>query len=121
MISIIGNSSTTAGGTLVIQAGSQAHVTATNVVIDAGMSLTLEAGGQFIVINSGGIFSSVPIVQGGAPIAGIPAQQALSVLPMVAEALVAPSLVTQTSALIQAARHAAPVCAVCQKLAELTA
>ncbi|WP_411391647.1 type VI secretion system tip protein TssI/VgrG [Pseudomonas sp. MPB23] len=121
VISIIGNSSTTAGGTLVIQAGSQAHVTATNVVIDAGMSLTLEAGGQFIVINSGGIFSSVPIVQGGAPIAGIPAQQALSVLPMVAEALVAPSLVTQTSALIQAARHAAPVCAVCQKLAELTA
>ncbi|WP_339457496.1 MULTISPECIES: type VI secretion system Vgr family protein [unclassified Pseudomonas] len=121
VISITGNSSTTAGGTLVIQAGSQAHVTATNVVIDAGMSLTLEAGGQFIVINSGGIFSSVPIVQGGAPVAGIPAQQALSVIPMVAEALVAPSLVTQTSALIQAARHAAPVCAVCQKLAELTA
>ncbi|WP_339437857.1 type VI secretion system Vgr family protein [Pseudomonas sp. EA_15y_Pfl1_P104] len=121
VISITGNSSTTAGGTLVIQAGSQAHVTATNVVIDAGMSLTLEAGGQFIVINSGGIFSSVPIVQGGAPVAVIPAQQALSVIPMVAEALVAPSLVTQTSALIQAARHAAPVCAVCQKLAELTA
>ena len=121
VISITGNSSTTAGGTLVIQAGPQAHINAVNVVIDAGMSLTLEAGGQFIVINSGGIFSSVPIVQGGAPVAGIPAQQALSVIPMVAEVLVAPSLVTQTSALIQAARHAAPVCAVCQKLAELTA
>ncbi len=72
LISITGNSSITAGGTLVIQAGSQAHVTATNVVIDAGMSLTLAAGGQHIVINSGGIFSSVDIVQGGSPMSGIP-------------------------------------------------
>ncbi|WP_350612922.1 type VI secretion system tip protein TssI/VgrG [Pseudomonas sp. HY7a-MNA-CIBAN-0227] len=121
LISITGNSSTTADGTLVIQAGAHAHVTATNVVVDAGMSLTLSAGGHHIVITPGGIFSSVPIVQGGAPMAGVPAQQALSVIPEVAEVLVAPSLATQTSALIQAARHAAPVCAVCQKLAELNA
>ncbi|MEX5669236.1 type VI secretion system tip protein VgrG, partial [Pseudomonas neuropathica] len=64
LITITGNSSTTAGGTLVIQAGAQAHVTAANVVIDAGMSLTLEAGGQHLVINASGIFSSVAIVQG---------------------------------------------------------
>ncbi|WP_339561057.1 type VI secretion system tip protein TssI/VgrG [Pseudomonas sp. EA_65y_Pfl1_P113] len=121
LISITGNSSTTADGTLVIQAGAHAHVTAANVVVDAGMSLTLSAGGHHIVITPGGIFSSVPIVQGGAPMAGVPAQQALSVIPEVAEVLVAPSLATQTSALIQAARHAAPVCAVCQKLAELNA
>ena len=121
LTSITGNSSTMADGTVVIQAGAHAHVTATNVVVGAGMSLTLSAGGHHIVITPAGIFSSVPIVQGGAPMVGVPAQQALSVIPVVAEALVAPSLATQTSALIQAARHAAPVCAVCQKLAELNA
>ncbi|WP_458717488.1 type VI secretion system Vgr family protein [Pseudomonas gregormendelii] len=121
LISINGNSSTMAQGSVVIQAGAHAHVTAANVVVDAGMSLTLSAGGHHIVITPGGIFSSVPIVQGGAPMAGGPAQPALSVIPVVAEVVVAPSLATQTSALIQAARHAAPVCAVCQKLAELNA
>ena len=121
LISINGNSSTMAQGSVVIQAGAHAHVTASNVVVDAGMSLTLSAGGHHIVITPGGIFSSVPIVQGGAPMAGVPAQPALSVIPVVAEVVVAPSLATQTSALIQAARHAAPVCAVCQKLAELNA
>ncbi|SDV05506.1 type VI secretion system Vgr family protein [Pseudomonas mucidolens] len=121
LTSITGDSSTMADGTVVIQAGAHAHVTATNVVVGAGMSLTLSAGGHHIVITPAGIFSSVPIVQGGAPMAGVPAQQALSVIPMVGEALVAPSLASQTSALIQAARHAAPVCAVCQKLAELNA
>jgi type VI secretion system secreted protein VgrG len=79
VISITGNSSTTAGGTLVIQAVTQAHVTATNVVIDAGMSLTLQAGGQHIVLSAGGIFSSVPIVLGGAPMAGIASLQAAQV------------------------------------------
>ncbi len=56
LITISGNSSTTSAGSLVIQAGQQAHVTATNVVIDAGMSLTFKAGGHHIVINAGGIF-----------------------------------------------------------------
>ena len=76
LITISGNSSTQADGTLVIQAGEQAHITASNVVINAGSSLTLSAGGQHIVINAGGIFSSVPIVQGGSPEAGLPAQLA---------------------------------------------
>ena len=60
-----------------IQAGPQAHVTAANVVIDAGMSLTLKAGGHHIVINPGGIFSSVAIVEGGVPMAGVPPLSAL--------------------------------------------
>ena len=76
LITISGNSSTTSAGSLVIQAGQQAHVTAANVVIDAGMSLTLKAGGHHIVINAGGIFSSVAIVEGGAPLAGIQPLQA---------------------------------------------
>ncbi|MNJ53444.1 hypothetical protein D3C77_488290 [compost metagenome] len=121
LISITGNSSTVAHGTLVIQAGPQAHVTATNVVIDAGMSLTLKAGGQHIIISAGGIFSSVPIVPGGAPVVGVASQQALSVLPVAAAALVALSLAAQKTALVHAARQAAPICAVCEKLAEMNA
>jgi len=121
LITITGNSSTTAGGTLVIQAGSQAHVSAANVVINAGTSLTLQAGGQHIVINSSGIFSSVAIVEGGAPLAGVPVQPALSLVPVAAQALIAPSLAAQKLALTQAAQQAAPICALCQKLAEMTA
>ncbi|KAF0866749.1 type VI secretion system tip protein VgrG [Pseudomonas sp. LD120] len=79
-LSLSGNASTTVAGTWVIQAGSQARVNAANVVIDAGMSLTLQAGEQHIVINSGGIFSSVPIVVGGAPLAGVQPLQALQAL-----------------------------------------
>ncbi|KJJ94878.1 hypothetical protein UB47_25240, partial [Pseudomonas sp. 5] len=74
-----------------------------------------------IVIGPGGIFSSVPIVLGGTPVMGVPAQQALSAIPMVTQALVALPRVTQGAALTQAAQQAAPVCAVCQKLAELNA
>ena len=92
LITISGNSSTTAGGTLVIQAGSQADVSAANVVINAGTSLTLQAGGQHIVINSSGIFSSVAIVEGGSPVAGLPGQAALSVVPHAAEAVVIDTL-----------------------------
>jgi type VI secretion system secreted protein VgrG len=121
LISITGNSSTMAEGTLVIQAGSQAHVTAANVVIDAGMSLTLKAGGHHIVINAAGIFSSVAIVEGGTPVAGIAPELARSLIPVAPQALIAPSLVAQKLALTQAAQQAVPICAVCQKLAEVSA
>ncbi|MBK5553553.1 type VI secretion system tip protein VgrG [Pseudomonas sp. TH03] len=87
LITISGNSSTAAAGTLVIQAGAHARVTASQVVIDAGSSLTLTAGGHHIVINAGGIFSSVAIVEGGSPVAGMPGQAALSVIPQAAAAL----------------------------------
>ncbi|MFL1528986.1 type VI secretion system tip protein TssI/VgrG [Pseudomonas sp. O230] len=121
LISIAGNSSTTAEGTLVIQAGSQTHVSAANVVIDARMSLTLKAGGHHIVINAGGIFSSVAIVEGGSPVAGIAPESARSLTPALPQALIAPSLAAQKLALTQAAQQAAPICAVCQKLAEISA
>ncbi|QCY12372.1 type VI secretion system tip protein VgrG [Pseudomonas sp. MPC6] len=111
LITITGNSSTTAGGTLVIQAGAQAHVTAANVVIDAGMSLTLKAGGHYIVINSGGIFSSVAIVQGGVPMAGLPPLLALSAEQAASVALQVP-LLPQTQRLALMAQK--PICAVCE-------
>ncbi|MEB0048835.1 type VI secretion system tip protein VgrG, partial [Pseudomonas sp. Dout3] len=113
--------STTVAGTLVIQAGSQAHMTAANVVVDSGMSLTLKAGGHHLVISAGGIFSSVAIVEGGAPVAGIPALLARSLVPVAPQALIAHSLAAQKLALTQAAQQASPVCTVCQKLAEMTA
>ncbi|MFW0754224.1 type VI secretion system tip protein TssI/VgrG [Pseudomonas sp. H11T01] len=113
LISITGSSSTAAGGTVVIKAGTQAHVTATNVVIDAGMSLTLQAGGQHIVITPGGIFSSVPIVQGGAPLAGIAPLQAAEALDNETRAIIAipQSLLTTTK---QLASDDCPLCEACR-------
>ncbi|WP_085695071.1 MULTISPECIES: type VI secretion system tip protein TssI/VgrG [unclassified Pseudomonas] len=121
LLSISGNSSTTASGTLVIQAGPHARVTASQVVIDAGASLTLTAGGHHIVINSGGIFSSVAIVEGGAPVAGVVAQTALAAVPEEQHAQVLLSVTAQQVALAQAAEQASSVCAVCEKLAQVGA
>ncbi len=113
LISITGNSSTTAGGTLVIQAGTQAHVTAANVVIDAQISLTLQAGGQHIVMNSAGIFSSVPIVEGGAPVAGIPPLQAIQALVSSPQVVVANPMSIMTAAKQQAVDYC-PLCEACR-------
>jgi type VI secretion system secreted protein VgrG len=113
LISITGNSSTKADGTLVIQAGTQAHVTAANVVINAGMSLTLQAGGQHILITAGGIFSSVPIVQGGAPLAGVPSLQAAQALVSAPQAIIANPLSILTAAKLQAADYC-PLCEACR-------
>ena len=112
LITISGNSSTTSAGSLVIQAGQQAHVTATNVVIDADMSLTLTAGGHHIVINAGGIFSSVAIVEGGAPLAGIQPLQALQVPARTANAAIANPMSIVASARQQAADYC-PLCEAC--------
>jgi type VI secretion system secreted protein VgrG len=99
-------------GALVIQAGQQAHVTASNVVIDAGMSLTLSAGGHHIVINAGGIFSSVPIVEGGAPLAGIAPLQPLQAVGGIAPPVSATPLSIVNSARQQAADYC-PLCEAC--------
>ncbi|MCM2460002.1 type VI secretion system tip protein VgrG [Pseudomonas sp. CG7] len=54
----------------VLNAGQQLHVSAgQQVVLDGGASVTLQAGGHWINIGAGGIFSSVPIEVGGAPMA----------------------------------------------------
>jgi type VI secretion system secreted protein VgrG len=112
LITISGNSSTTSAGSLVIQAGQQTHVTATNVVIDAGMSLTLKAGGHHIVINAGGIFSSVAMVEGGAPLAGIAPLQALQAVTSNPNPVIASPLSIVTAARQQAADYC-PLCEAC--------
>jgi type VI secretion system secreted protein VgrG len=120
-LQVANSSHTRVGQTLVAEAGQQVHLKAgVNLILDAGASLTLKAGGQHFVMDLGGIFSSVPIVQGGAPMVGIPAQRAVAALPGSTEVLVVPSLAAQVPALIQAARQAAPICAVCQKLPQVS-
>lgn len=110
LISVTGDTSFTSGATLVIQAGSQAHVTADNVVINAGMSLTLQAGGNHIVISSGGIFSSVPIVQGGSPMAGVSPLQALQAL-----STEVPTIIASPRSIVAAAKQqAADFCPLCE-------
>ena len=113
LISITGNSSTTADGTLVIQAGTHAHVTAADVVINAGMSLTLQAGGQHILITAGGIFSSVDIVQGGAPVAGVPSLQAAQALVSAPQSIIASPL-SILAAVKQKAADKCPLCEACR-------
>ncbi|AAO56957.1 type VI secretion system tip protein VgrG [Pseudomonas syringae group genomosp. 3] len=110
LISVSGDTSVTSGGNLIIQVGSQAHVTAVNVVINAGMSLTLQAGGNHIVISSGGIFSSVPIVQGGSPMAGVSPLQALQ-----APSTEVPAIIASPRSIVAAARQqAADFCPLCE-------
>ena len=113
LISITGNSSTTADGTLVIQAGAHAHVTAANVVINAGVSLSLQAGGQHILITAGGIFSSVDIVQGGAPVAGVPSLQAAQALVSAPQSIIASPL-SILAAVKQKAADKCPLCEACR-------
>ena len=109
LLTISGTSSLSAGS-LVIQAGQQARITANNVVIDASSSLTLTAGGHHIVIDASGIFSSVPIVQGGAPLAGIAPLQALQAPPGQPVADIA-----SPASIVAGARHqAADYCPLCE-------
>ncbi|MBT2337865.1 MULTISPECIES: type VI secretion system Vgr family protein [Pseudomonas] len=54
----------------VLSASRQFHVGAgQQVVLEAGVSATIQAGGHWINIGAAGIFSSVPIEVGGAPMA----------------------------------------------------
>ncbi|MNO02214.1 hypothetical protein D3C81_2225440 [compost metagenome] len=71
------------------------------------MSLSLQAGGQHIVISAGGIFSSVPIVQGGAPMPGVAPLQALTAE---ARAMIA----TPVSLLATTKQQATDFCPLCE-------
>ena len=113
-LSVTGNSSTQVDGTWVMQGGAHAHVTATHVVINAGASLTLSAGGQHIVINGGGIFSSVPIVVGGAPVPGVAPLQAAQAQAIAAKPLIAPTLAALMKASKAKGTDFCPLCEACK-------
>ncbi|KAF2394576.1 type VI secretion system tip protein VgrG [Pseudomonas frederiksbergensis] len=56
-----------------LNATQQIHISAgQQVVIDGGSHLTVKAGGQWLTLGPDGIFSSVPITQGGAPADSLP-------------------------------------------------
>ncbi|MDR6926676.1 type VI secretion system tip protein VgrG [Pseudomonas sp. BE134] len=58
-----------------LSATQQIHLSAgQQVVIDAGAHLTIKAGGQWLTLGPEGIFSSVPILEGGAPAVGMAAE-----------------------------------------------
>ncbi len=94
-------------------ASQQFHVSAgQQVVIDGGASATIQAGGQWINIGPGGIFSSVPIVVGGAPMA---AMSAAPVAPGLPEKLAAAPAAMLTAAQIMSFKGDAPFCEECER------
>ncbi|MEG1042300.1 MAG: type VI secretion system tip protein VgrG, partial [Pseudomonas sp.] len=97
------------GQTLVIDAGQQVHIKAgAHVVLSAEGSISLQGGGQHLVIGPGGIFSSTEIQIGGAALAGLAVRQAL---PAELAELRAPVLAqTQYVALL----NKKSLCVVCQ-------
>ncbi|WP_426158652.1 type VI secretion system tip protein VgrG [Pseudomonas sp. TSRC2-2] len=94
-------------------ASAQIHISAgQQVVIDGGASATIQAGGQWINIGPGGIFSSVPIVVGGAPMA---AMSAAPVVPGLLEKLAAAPAAILTAAQIMSLKGDAPFCEECER------
>ena len=64
----------TVGTVTTTQAGQEIHLKAAGqIVIDGGLSLTLKAGGQHIVINPAGIWMTIPVLPIGVPMEGTPA------------------------------------------------
>ncbi|MEB0102844.1 type VI secretion system tip protein VgrG, partial [Pseudomonas sp. CCI3.2] len=72
-LQVAGSSHTQVTEGVSVEAGQEVHLKAgVNLIIDAGMTLTLTAGGQHLFLSPAGIFSSVPILLGGAPLPGTP-------------------------------------------------
>ncbi|QXI15282.1 type VI secretion system Vgr family protein [Pseudomonas hamedanensis] len=94
-------------------ASAQIHISAgQQVVIDGGASATIQAGGQWINIGPGGIFSSVPIQVGGAPMA---AMGAAPVVPGLPDKLAAAPAAILTAAQIMSFKGDAPFCEECER------
>ncbi|MEB0080354.1 type VI secretion system tip protein VgrG, partial [Pseudomonas sp. CCI3.2] len=73
-LQVAGSSHTRITQALVVEAAQEVHISAgEHVVVGAGLILSLSAGGQHLVLNPAGIFSSVPILLGGVPLPGTPA------------------------------------------------
>jgi type VI secretion system secreted protein VgrG len=101
----VSNQATSASAQIHVSAGQQ-------VVIDGGASATIQAGGQWINIGPGGIFSSVPIVVGGAPMVAMSAAPSVPGLP--AKLAAAPAAML-TAAQIMSFKGDAPFCEECER------
>uniref|UniRef100_UPI001EDC1552 phospholipase effector Tle1 domain-containing protein n=2 Tax=unclassified Pseudomonas TaxID=196821 RepID=UPI001EDC1552 len=77
-LQVAGSSHTKVDDTLVVEAAQQLHIKAgTHLVLEAGESISLTVGGQHIVLNADGIFSSRALEIGGAPKPGTAAHTLL--------------------------------------------
>jgi len=89
------------------------HVSAgQQVVLDAGAGATIQAGGHWISIGAGGIFSSVPIQVGGAPMA---VMKAAPGSPGKGETLVAALAPRLSLAQMLSLQGPAPFCEECER------
>ncbi|MEJ5057280.1 MULTISPECIES: type VI secretion system tip protein TssI/VgrG [unclassified Pseudomonas] len=71
-LQVDGSSHSRIGKELVVEAGGQLHIKAgAHIVLDGGESISLKVGGQHLVINADGIFSSSEIEIGGSPVVGM--------------------------------------------------
>jgi type VI secretion system secreted protein VgrG len=99
------------GGSQQMQAGRTIQIGAgQSVVIDAGASVTIQAGGQSITLSAAGIFSSVPIQPGGAPVA-VSAPLMAGLAEAVLTAVPAPLSRVQVASL----KRNAPFCEECER------
>ncbi|MBO0493219.1 type VI secretion system tip protein VgrG [Pseudomonas sp. Marseille-Q1929] len=99
------------GGSQQMRAGRTIQIGAGHsVVIDAGASVTIQAGGQSITLSAGGIFSSVPIQLGGAPVAA-----AAPLMPGVKETLLAVIPAPLSRAQVASLKRSAPFCEECER------
>lgn len=99
------------GGSQHMRAGQTIHLGAgQNIVVDAGASVTIQAGGQSITLSAGGIFSSVPIQLGGAPVAA-----AAPLIPGVTETLLAVIPAPLSPAQVASLKRSAPFCEECER------
>jgi type VI secretion system secreted protein VgrG len=100
-----------------LNASQQFHVSAgQQVVIDGGVNVTIQAGGQWINIGPAGIFSSVPIEVGGAPMAA--AAPKLPKLPNVPLKLATAPTALLSAAQILSLKSDAPFCEECERCKE---
>jgi type VI secretion system secreted protein VgrG len=89
-----------------------------NLIIDAGITLTLKAGGQHIFISPAGIFCSVPILLGDFPLPGTPA---VPLAPGSVDGLVPETIPPiSTWAIEQSLEQAPQHCEVCEMTGDTT-
>ncbi|RRV05316.1 type VI secretion system tip protein VgrG [Pseudomonas sp. v388] len=105
------------GASYLLRAGQQVHLAANEVVIDAGMEITLTAGGSFIKVDPSGITLCGPQIKlnsGGAPGVGMPAAPLLpsSTQPADADAPGEPLTPLQATAI-----RRTPRCEMCERAA----
>ncbi|KHK63557.1 type VI secretion system tip protein VgrG [Pseudomonas frederiksbergensis] len=101
----VANQALSATGGFSVSAGQQ-------VVLEAGASATIQAGGHWINIGPGGIFSSVPIQVGGAPMVAMGAEPVAAGAPDKLAAALAPVL---SVAQIRSLKSPAPFCEECER------